>query len=46
MEHAEEGDLITIIGLGHESWQEDHGVKRQYNDEAFVRTVLKEMGLI
>ena len=46
IDHAEQGDLITIIGLGHESWQEDHGVKRHYNDEEFVKSVLKEKGLL
>ncbi|MBQ9911062.1 MAG: UDP-N-acetylmuramoyl-L-alanyl-D-glutamate--2,6-diaminopimelate ligase [Lachnospiraceae bacterium] len=46
IDNAEDGDLITIIGLGHESWQEDHGVKRRYNDEEFVKSVLKEKGLL
>lgn len=45
MNHAEEGDLITIIGLGHEHWQEENGVKTVYNDEDFVKEVLSEMGL-
>ena len=45
LEHAEDGDLITIIGLGHEHWQEEMGVKRHWNDEEFVLQTLKEMGL-
>ncbi len=40
------GDLITIIGLGHESWQEENGVKTPYSDIDFVREVLREKGLI
>ena len=46
LNHAEEGDLITIIGLGHEHWQEENGVKTVYNDEEFVMEVLTEMGLL
>lgn len=46
IDHAEKGDFITILGLGHEHWQEENGVKRVYNDSDFVRSVLKEKGLI
>ena len=46
IENALEGDLITIIGLGHETWQEIAGVKYEHSDTEFVKTVLKEMGLI
>ncbi len=46
IDHAEPGDFITILGLGHEHWQETMGVKRVYNDDDFVRSVLKEKGLI
>jgi UDP-N-acetylmuramoyl-L-alanyl-D-glutamate--2,6-diaminopimelate ligase len=46
IDHAEPGDFITILGLGHEHWQETMGVKRVYNDGDFVRSVLKEKGLI
>ena len=46
LENAEEGDLITIIGLGHEHWQEEMGVKRHWNDEEFVLKTLGEMGLL
>ncbi|MBO7364917.1 MAG: UDP-N-acetylmuramoyl-L-alanyl-D-glutamate--2,6-diaminopimelate ligase [Lachnospiraceae bacterium] len=44
--NAQEGDLITIIGLGHESWQEEMGVKRQHSDIEFVKQVLREEGLL
>ena len=46
LENAREGDLITIIGLGHEHWQEEMGVKRHWNDEEFVLKTLGEMGLL
>ncbi len=44
--HALPGDFITILGLGHEHWQEENGVKTVYNDADFVREVLKERGLL
>ncbi len=46
IDHALPGDFITILGLGHEHWQEENGVKTVYNDGDFVREVLKEKGLI
>jgi len=45
IDHAEEGDFITILGLGHESWQEEMGVKRHYSDIEFVKQVIREKGL-
>ena len=45
IEHAEEGDLITIIGLGHETWQEEMGVKRHHSDTEYVLEVLQELGI-
>ena len=45
IENAEEGDLITIIGLGHESWQEEMGVKYPYSDTEYVLELVKELGL-
>lgn len=46
VENRKPGDLITIIGLGHENYQEEKGVKYPYSDTDFVRSVLKEQGLI
>ncbi|MBR2701841.1 MAG: UDP-N-acetylmuramoyl-L-alanyl-D-glutamate--2,6-diaminopimelate ligase [Erysipelotrichaceae bacterium] len=45
IENAEEGDIITIIGLGHESWQEEKGVKYPHSDIDFVRETCKRLGL-
>lgn len=42
IDNAEEGDLITILGLGHEHWQEENGVKKKYNDEETVLSYLRE----
>lgn len=46
IENAEEGDLITIIGLGHETWQEIMGVKYEHSDTEYVKEVLKELGYL
>lgn len=40
--HSEEGDLVAVLGLGHESWQEEKGVKHPYNDEETCKQILKE----
>jgi len=46
IENAEEGDLLTIIGLGHETWQEEMGVKRPHSDIEFVKEVLRDLKLL
>ena len=43
--HAQPGDLITIIGLGHETYQEENGVKYPHSDTEFVKQVIRELGL-
>ncbi len=43
IEHAEEGDMITILGLGHESYQEENGVKYPHSDIEFVRECCKNL---
>ena len=43
--HAEEGDFITILGLGHEDYQEENGVKTPYSDRDFVLSVIRELGI-
>lgn len=43
IEHAEEGDMITIIGLGHESYQEENGVKYPHSDIEYARKCCKEL---
>ncbi|MBO6159574.1 MAG: UDP-N-acetylmuramoyl-L-alanyl-D-glutamate--2,6-diaminopimelate ligase [Firmicutes bacterium] len=39
IENAREGDLITILGLGHESYQEHNGVKYPHSDIEYVRGI-------
>ena len=42
IEHAHEGDMITILGLGHESYQEENGVKTPHSDIQFAAQCCKE----
>lgn len=43
IEHAQEGDMITIIGLGHESYQEEKGVKYPHSDIEFARECCRNL---
>lgn len=43
IEHARPGDMITILGLGHESYQEERGVKRPHSDIDYARAVCEEL---
>lgn len=40
------GDLIAVIGLGHEHYQEEQGIKYPYSDTEFIQEVLKEQKLL
>ena len=37
MDHAQEGDIIALIGKGHEEYQEIRGVKHFFSEEQVVR---------
>ena len=41
--HAEEGDMIAIIGKGHEDYQEIEGVRHHFLDREVVEEAVKEM---
>lgn len=43
--HAEEGDMIAIIGKGHEDYQEIEGVRHHFLDREVVEECVKELGL-
>ena len=45
LEHAEEGDIIAVIGKGHEDYQEINGVKHHFLDREEVERAVKELGL-
>lgn len=45
LEHAEIGDMIILLGKGHEEYQEINGVKHHYSDrEAVVKGMKKVYG--
>ena len=45
LEHAEDGDIIAVIGKGHEDYQEIEGVKHHFSDQEEVRKAAAELGL-
>ena len=40
LDHAQEGDIIALIGKGHEEYQEIQGVKYPFSEEQVVREYL------
>lgn len=45
LEHAEKGDMIILLGKGHEEYQEINGIKYHYSDrEAIVKGMKKVYG--
>lgn len=46
IEHAQDGDVIAIIGKGHEDYQEIEGKKTHFSDREEAEKVLKDLGLI
>ena len=41
--HAEQGDMIAIIGKGHEDYQEIKGVKYPMDERVLIKEVLEEL---
>ena len=41
--HAEDGDMVAIIGKGHEDYQEIEGVRYHFKDREVVEDAVKEM---
>lgn len=46
VEKAEEGDMIAVVGKGHEDYQEICGVRSHFLDREELQKVLKEFGYI
>ena len=40
--HAEEGDMIAVIGKGHEDYQEENGVRHHFLDREVIEEVLAQ----
>ena len=45
LSHAQSGDMIAIIGEGHEDYQEINGVRTHFLDREVVEEAVKELGL-
>lgn len=43
LEHAEKGDIIALIGKGHETYQEIKGVKYHFDEREVIKDVLADM---
>ena len=41
--HAQPGDMIAVIGKGHEDYQEIKGVKHPMDERVLIAEVLKEL---
>ena len=46
VEHGQPGDLIAIIGKGHEDYQEVEGVRHPFLDSAVAKECLADCGLM
>lgn len=45
MANAEQGDIIAVIGKGHEDYQEENGVRRHFLDREEILKIKDELGL-
>ncbi len=45
MEHAVDGEIIAVIGKGHEDYQEENGVRRHFLDREEILKIKDELGL-
>ncbi|MCI6266536.1 MAG: UDP-N-acetylmuramoyl-L-alanyl-D-glutamate--2,6-diaminopimelate ligase [Erysipelotrichaceae bacterium] len=43
IEHAKEGDVILILGKGHEDYQEIKGVRYPFDERVIIQEILEEM---
>ncbi|MCI5494648.1 MAG: UDP-N-acetylmuramoyl-L-alanyl-D-glutamate--2,6-diaminopimelate ligase [Lachnospiraceae bacterium] len=45
IEHAKKGDMIVLLGKGHENYQEIKGVKYHFDEREAIAEVKQELGL-
>lgn len=45
MSHAEKGDMIAVIGKGHEDYQEVHGVRTHFLDREVIQECAEKLSL-
>ena len=44
IENAKEGDIILLLGKGHEDYQDKGGVKRPFDERVIIKEILDEIG--
>ena len=44
IENAREGDIILLLGKGHEDYQDKGGVKRPFDERVIIQEILDEIG--
>ena len=44
IEHAQDGDIILLLGKGHEDYQDKGGVKRPFDERVIIQEILEEIG--
>ena len=42
--NAKEGDIVLLLGKGHETYQEINGVKNHFDEREIIEDILKEIG--
>jgi UDP-N-acetylmuramoyl-L-alanyl-D-glutamate--2,6-diaminopimelate ligase len=45
MTHAEDGDMIAVIGKGHEDYNEVNGVRTHFLDREVIEETARQFGL-
>ena len=44
MEHAKDGDIVLLLGKGHEDYQEIEGVRYPFDERVIIQEILDEIG--
>ncbi len=44
IEHAKDGDIILLLGKGHEDYQEIEGVRYPFDERVIIKEILEEIG--
>ena len=42
--NAREGDIVLLLGKGHEDYQDKNGVKTLFDERVIIREILEETG--
>ena len=45
IENAQDGDVILILGKGHEDYQEINGERHPFDERVVINDIMKELGM-